>query len=60
MAYKTIYKNNLLAIPTKTNDNIFFINYSFDKGNTWHTPNRKINTSKVAISFQCTLWLGYK
>ncbi|NRQ70843.1 hypothetical protein HQK17_22045 [Bacillus cereus] len=51
MAYKTIYKNNLLAIPTKTNDNIFFINYSFDKGNTWHTPNRKINTSKVAISF---------
>ncbi|MCQ6373378.1 hypothetical protein NPM09_32980, partial [Bacillus cereus] len=22
-----------------------------DKGNTWHTPNRKINTSKVAISF---------
>ena len=51
MAYKAIYKNNLLAIPTKINNNIFFMNYSLDNGNTWHISNEKMNTSKVAVSF---------
>ncbi len=31
MAYKAIYKNNLLVIPTKKNDDVFLMNYSFDK-----------------------------
>ncbi|MDA1584880.1 hypothetical protein PDK27_13895 [Bacillus cereus group sp. TH230-1LC] len=51
MAYKAIYKNNLLVIPTKTNDDKFLMNYSFDKGNSWHISNKTINTSKVAVSF---------
>ena len=32
MAYKAIYKNNLLVIPTKMNNDVFFMNYSVDKG----------------------------
>ncbi|TKI79237.1 hypothetical protein FC695_44905, partial [Bacillus cereus] len=32
MAYKAIYKNNLLVIPTKMNNDVFLMNYSFDKG----------------------------
>ncbi len=51
MAYKAIYKNNLLVIPTKKNDDVFLMNYSFDKGNSWHISNKTINTSKVAVSF---------
>ncbi|PEU11108.1 hypothetical protein COD79_09545 [Bacillus cereus] len=51
MAYKAIYKNNLLVIPTKMNDDVFLMNYSFDKGNSWHISNKTINTSKVAVSF---------
>ena len=30
--HKAIYKNNLLVIPTKKNDDVFLMNYSFDKG----------------------------
>jgi len=51
MANKAIYKNNLLVIPTKMNDDKFLMNYSFDKGNSWHISNKIINTSKVAVSF---------
>ncbi|HEF1857179.1 TPA: hypothetical protein R9Y23_005881, partial [Bacillus cereus] len=51
MAYKAIYKNNLLVIPTKMNNDVFLMNYSFDKGNSWHISNETINTSKAAVSF---------
>ena len=58
MAYKAIYKNNLLVIPTKKNDDVFLMNYSFDKGNSWHISNKTINTSKVAVSFLVPIMAG--
>ena len=56
MAYKAIYKNNLLVIPTKMNDDVFLMNYSFDKGNSWHISNKTINTSQVAVSFSSSYY----
>lgn len=51
MVYKVIYKNNLLVILIKKNDDVFLMNYLFDKGNLWYILNKIINISKVVVLF---------
>ncbi len=55
---KQSYKNNLLVIPTKKNDDVFLMNYSFDKGNSWHISNKTINTSKWLFRFLVPIMAG--
>lgn len=52
-SYKPIHKGNIIIIPTKivSNLNSYYLNISYDQGNTWFISNKILNTEKAAISF---------